>query len=396
MAEKINVLFIQSQTAFGADSLIHAEIMRHLDRDRFVVHCACTKGDGSGTPPSLANIQKIPDLKLRPTDFAPGLRRRDLRETLLSLRNTLAFPAEAAGLRKYVIDNDIRILHATEKPRDALYAYALSRVTPARSVVHVHVKWSDEYTFPAKYSVQHADAALAISEYVRDTIVGMGKPASQVYTSLNALDVTRWDPNLSGAEIRRELSIPDDYPVLASISRLFSWKGPKELIQATAIVRREFPNVRTLIVGADEVYVHGGSFTAELKRLVAELGLESNVIFTGFRRDTDRILAACDLFTMPSYEEPFGVVYLEAMAMKKPVLSIDNGGTPEVVTNGKAGLLSAPWNVEQLADNILQLLRDPERRRAMGEFARQRVLDYFTPQRMAREVGEIYERILAA
>src|SRR5688572_5412041 len=121
MAEKINVLFIQSQTAFGADSLIHAEIMRHLYRDRFVVHVACTKGDGSGVPPSLEAIRKIPDIRLRETDFVPGLRRRGLRETLQGLRATTLFPKELMSLRAYVEQNDIRIIHATEKPRDALY-----------------------------------------------------------------------------------------------------------------------------------------------------------------------------------------------------------------------------------------------------------------------------------
>ena len=113
------------------------------------------------------------------------------------------------------------------------------------------------------------------------------------------------------------------------------------------------------------------------------------------RRDAARILAASDLFTMPSFEEPFGVVFLEAMAMRKAVIAIDNGGTPEVVTHGKAGLLSPPWDVPRLADNISQLLRDPVLRRQMGEFGRSRVLEFFNPQRMARETGEVYERVLS-
>lgn len=394
MADKLNVLFIQSQTAFGADSLIHAEIMRHLDRDKFVVHVACTKGDGSGTPHSLAEMRKIPDIRLRETDFAPGLRRRSLGETLQGLTALTAFPTELLSLKRYVQENDIKVIHATEKPRDTVYAVGLGQATGAKSIVHVHVKWSQEYSWPAKLSVANADAALAISRYVRDTIVDMGKPTSRVFTVLNALDAGRWDPDQIGREVRAELGIADDAPVLASISRLFSWKGPTQLIKALALVVKEFPKTKLLIVGADEMYIHGGSYTEELKRLTASLGLSDNIIFTGHRSDAPRILAACDLFTMPSYEEPFGVVFLEAMAMRKPVIGIDNGGTPEVVENGKAGLLSEPWNVPQLAENILTLLRDPARREEMGRYGRQRVLDYFTPQRMAREVGEVYEQVL--
>ena len=194
--------------------------------------------------------------------------------------------------------------------------------------------------------------------------------------------------------VRQELGISRDAPVISSISRLFSWKGPTQLLEAAALVVKDFPALRVLIVGADEIYVHGGSYTAELKALVERLGITQNVIFTGHRRDAARILAASDLFTMPSFEEPFGVVFLEAMAMRKPVIGIDNGGTPEVVTNGKAGLLSPPWDVPRLAENISRLLGDAALRRQMGEFGRSRVLDYFNPQRMARETGEVYERLL--
>lgn len=395
MADRIPVLFIQSQAGFGADSLIQAEIVRHLDRRKFEVHVACTRGDRGSPPVSLQKMREIPDIHLRETDFVPGLTRRTLEETLRGFRAVLSFPSEALSLVQYIKRNNIRILHCTEKPRDAVYAVALGKLTGAKSLVHVHVKWSNEYTLPARTAVRHADAALAISAYVRDTIVDMGKPAASVYTVLNALDASGWDPELDGGEVRRELGLAADAPVIASISRLFSWKGPTQLLEAAALVVKEFPALRVLIVGADEVYVHGGSYTAELKALAERLGIQQNVIFTGHRRDAARILAACDLFTMPSFEEPFGVVYLEAMAMRRPVISIDNGGTPEVVSHGEDGLLSPPWDVPRLADNIAGLLRDPDRRRRMGEHGRQRVLDYFNPERMARETGDVYERMLA-
>jgi glycosyltransferase involved in cell wall biosynthesis len=101
------------------------------------------------------------------------------------------------------------------------------------------------------------------------------------------------------------------------------------------------------------------------------------------------------VFAMPSFEEPFGVVFLEAMAMAKPVIAVNNGGTPEVVANGETGLLSPAWDVTCLAENIIRLLRDADLRKSMGERGRQRVLEQFTPQRMAREVGEVYQRVLA-
>jgi glycosyltransferase involved in cell wall biosynthesis len=150
-----------------------------------------------------------------------------------------------------------------------------------------------------------------------------------------------------------------------------------------------------LIVGQD-LPGHGDSFTRELKQLASELKLSEHVIFTGGRSDVPRIMAACDVFTLPSFEEPFGLVFLEAMAMAKPVIAIDNGGTPEVVEHGRSGLLSPAWDIPALAGNISQLLRDPLLRARMGQYGRERVLGYFNAKRMATEAARAYEAVLRA
>src|SRR5206468_5991867 len=101
-------------------------------------------------------------------------------------------------------------------------------------------------------------------------------------------------------------------------------------------------------------------------------------------------MAACDVFALPSFEEPFGLVYAEAMAMKRPVVALGNGGTPEVVEHGKSGLLSSPGDDEALANNIITLLRDPDLRARMGEYGRRQVETRFAPARMARDMEQVY------
>jgi glycosyltransferase involved in cell wall biosynthesis len=234
----------------------------------------------------------------------------------------------------------------------------------------------------------------SISRFVTDSIVDTGTPRQRVYTVLNGIDPSAWDPTTDGSEVRRELGVPLDAPVLASVSRLFAQKGQRELLQALARVRREIPDVRLLIVGADAVEVHGGSFTSELQALARELGVADRVIFTGPRSDIPRIMAACDVFSMPSLKEPFGLVFLEAMAMKRPVVAVNDGGTPEVVENGKSGLLAPARDIDALARNVLALLRDPGKRAAMGAYGRSRVIDYFNVQRMARDAAVAYRMIL--
>ncbi len=184
--------------------------------------------------------------------------------------------------------------------------------------------------------------------------------------------------------------------MLLTVSRLSYWKGHTELLKALAEVKKQTPNFKLLIVGVDDPRAHPGhgSYTAELKALVAELELADQVIFTGYRSDVQELMAACDMYTMPSFEEPFGMVYLEAMCMKKPVIALDNGGSREVVEQNKTGLLSAPQDIAALAENILTLMNDADLRRTLGENGRIRAQELFTPRRMAQDVEEIYRQIL--
>jgi glycosyltransferase involved in cell wall biosynthesis len=393
---KINVLFLHSQTGFGADSAIHAHLMRYLDRDRFTVHVACPAEGGGTTPASLAKFREIRDVHVRPTHFAPGFRHRKRAEIVGQLRSALAFPVDTASLAGYVLRHRIDVIHGTDRPRDAMFSVGLAKATGRRSVVHVHVAWAHGYSAPAKWGVRNATAVFAISRFVADTVVNTGTPRDRVHTILNGIDAPRWDPDTDGTAVRDEFGIPRDAPLLASVSRLFAQKGQRELLRAMAKVRESVPDVRLLVVGADALEVHGGSFTAELRVLASDLGLGDRVVFTGPRSDIPRIMAACDVFTLPSFEEPFGLVYLEAMAMRRPVVAVDNGGTPEVVEKGRAGLLAAQGDIDGLAAHIVTLLRDREMRATMGAYGRSRVLEYFNAKRMADDAAAAYEAMVGA
>jgi len=97
-------------------------------------------------------------------------------------------------------------------------------------------------------------------------------------------------------------------------------------------------------------------------------------------------MAACDVFCMPSSEEPFGLVFAEALAMKRPVVAIADGGTLEVVEHGQSGLLAAAGDVDALAAHLLTLLGDADMRARMGEYGREQVGLRFSPDRQASDV----------
>ena len=390
---KLNVLFLHAQAAFGADSAVHCLLMRHLDRERFTVHAAYNQGEGGDVPVSRREIESIPDVRLRPMAFLPGFRERGPAEVL---RNTVAsarFPVDYAALALYCKRHHIRVIHSTDRPRDSAYAVTLGKVAGARSIVHVHVKWSDYYSKLACWAVRNADAVFGISDYVSRSVVTFGRAPSDVHTILNGIDVSRWDPSKAdGHAVRRELGIAEQAPLLASVSRLFGHKGTAELLRAFALVRKEVPDARLLIVGEETPFSRG--FAAQMQELARELGVADAVVFTGARKDVPDVMAACDVFSMPSDEEPFGLVYLEAMAMGKPVAAIGNGGTPEVVVHGEDGLLSpTKEDFTAYAANLVTLLKDPERRARMGAHGRARVLGRFSAERMARDAGDAYVKL---
>jgi glycosyltransferase involved in cell wall biosynthesis len=394
---KTGVLFISSAELPGADTFIHTLVMRSLDRSQFDVHVACSAGRPGAVTPAYTVLQGIPNLRLRPSNFGPSLTGLSPgRKVVELLGGAVRTVASLAGLALYVRRHGITVLHSTDRPRDAVACALLGKLTGAKSIVHAHLKVADWMSAAVRRSMANVDALIGVSEFVARSLVEYGYDADKTFAVLNAIDLPRWDPSLDGSAVRRELGLAADTPVIVSAARLFLGKGQDQVIRALPAIRREFPDVRVLIVGRDDLQANYGSFTAELKALARQLGVEDNVIFTGQRPDMPAVMAAATLFALPSDEEPFGLVFAEAMAMKKPVVALDNGGTPEVVDHGRSGLLSARHDVAGLAANILTLLRDPALAARMGEYGRTQVEARFTAARMAADVGKVYGDVAAA
>lgn len=386
---RVRVLFINSAVAIGADTAMHLQILRNLPRDRFELHAAGQPGSPS---PAYDELRAIPDVTLRPTYFGPTLWQQSRLQKIASARMLVPTAASLLGLAAYIRRRRIEIIHSTDRPRDALACVILSALTGAKSVVHAHVNYGDWMSRGQKWAFGRADALVTVSRFSAETFEEAGYPAERVHAVLNAIEVSRWNPMLDPAIGRASLGVPDRVPLIISVARLFPSKGNGELVQAFARVHRELGDARLAIIGMD--YPEGSGETLRLKAIAQELGVESSVIFPGQRSDIANLLAACDVFALPSFGEPFGLVYAEAMAMKRPVLALTYGGAPEVVAHEECGLLSPPDDIEALSRNLLRLLRDPALRQRFGENGRARVATQFSPARMAADVADVYARLL--
>jgi glycosyltransferase involved in cell wall biosynthesis len=390
---KTPVLFVHTplRPPLGADTWVHSQIARHLDRTSHDLHAACARGAGESASPTWRAFSGIPDLKLKQLDLGPELSGlRGAGRTAVA-RATLPALFGLVRLSAYVRRHRIRLVYTSDRPRDALASVLAARAGGARCLIHAHVAYGQWMGRSLRWALRHADALAAVSRFVAQSLVQSGHPAERTHVVLNGIEPEDWDFLLDGAPVRQELGLPAAAPVLLSASRLFPAKGHPELLRAVSLVRREVPDIRLVIAGS--WYVDG--YEATLRGLVRELGLEGVVLFIGHRPDMARLMAAADVYSMASFEEPFGLVFLEAMAMKRPVVALANGGTPEVVEHGEQGLLSEPGDIEGLAANLLALVRDPARRARMGDSGRRRVEACFTSARMARDTAEAFQRALA-
>jgi glycosyltransferase involved in cell wall biosynthesis len=142
------------------------------------------------------------------------------------------------------------------------------------------------------------------------------------------------------------------------------------------------------------VLIGEGQQRPELEALANQLGITHAVIWTGFRKDVRRLLAAMDIFIQSSGNEGLSLGLLEAMAAGKPVIATDVGGTSEVVLDGETGILIPPHSSSAIGAALVDLLDNPEKRSALADAGRAFVVREFDVERMMNSYGRLYQSLL--
>ena len=200
----------------------------------------------------------------------------------------------------------------------------------------------------------------------------------------------------ASAELRRELGLTHDARLIGMVARVEPQKDFTTLARAAALVAAEEPGVRFVIVGGTDLTPDQRRHFPEVKRVVAECGVERNFLFLGFRSDVPRLLRAMEISVLSTHWEGLPLVIWEAMAQATPVVATAVDGIPEVIEDGGSGLLVRHEDPAQLADRLLALLRDTNRARVLGSAGRARARALFSTERFAADVAEVYGRVLGA
>ncbi len=212
----------------------------------------------------------------------------------------------------------------------------------------------------------------------------------KLLTIRNGVDLEKGD-HTRGYNIRKCFNIGHDDPVMAIIGQPREEKGAHIFIEAAAGVIKSFPHAKFLIVG----YLFQDEYQKGLYKLVEDLKLKQNVIFTGWRSDTPNIISSIDILVHCRLSpEPAALVLIEAMAASKPVIVSDTGGSREIVLHDIAGKIYPVGDSEALSEAIIELLKDPKARERMGIAGRNRVEQKFTLHRHVKEFQALYSNIL--
>jgi glycosyltransferase involved in cell wall biosynthesis len=382
----VRILFVtDSPTVSGAEHVWLA-YLRALQPPSHAAHVFL-----SGT-----NQRLIGELETRTTPYTTtAAYSRRLLETTLDpvalAEYARAFAQVHRELRRVIAEFRPVVIHSISYPA-SLYAASAALASGVPQVWHEHNIKRLHFVNRRLYRFVARSSAWIVgpSRAVVDNLARAGLPPHKLVPLYNGIDLARFVPDDARARaIRDELGLPHDLPAVGLFGQFLRHKGHLTLIDASPQIRQRFPGVRFLLVGALE----NPPYEAELRTRLAELGTEDAFIFTGWRRDVADVMRAMDVCVVATTSpEPAALSLMETMAVGRPIVATNTGGTPEIVDDAVTGLLFPPGDAAALADRVCRLLADPAERARMGEAGRARVAARFSVARHLDAMLDLYER----
>lgn len=386
----MKILFVNHTSAASGAELALMRLVGAVRR-RHHVAVACPEAGPLADLLDDAAVQHVPI-----PAFEASLRLDPVQTPLNLTRLGIGGVALARAAKRF----DADLLHANT-PRAGLIGALANRLGGPPLVVRAHEHMPlDSVVGRGVRSVlgRSANAILTVSQEIERRINdGLPRPvATHVY---NSFDRERFDPDrVKPANVRGELGIGMDTPLLGQVAQITPWKAQDTSIRALGRLHESGVAAHLLIVGnvafaGPGVRYDNPGYLRDLHRLVAELGLQDSVHFLGQRDDVPGILRELDLSLLPSWDEPFANVMLESMAMRTPLLVSSVGGGPELVEDGTTGRVLPPRQPDAWAAAVRELLSDRERLARMGVLARE-ATSRFSDDLHAHDMLDIYERVL--
>ena len=318
-----------------------------------------------------------------------GIETEIIRMGSLKTPNIFSTASTVFKLRRLIRKKNIDLIHS-DSPRQALFASLAVRKIKTPLVWHVRVSTAEKKSLD-RFLYNRSQKVIAVSRAASLRFSGYDLASDKMAVIPNGVDLTQFKSMPPDSKLREELDIEEGSVLVGTLGQLIPGKGQDVLIRAAKRVAEQAAEVKYVIVGN-----RNKAYKNTLEELSAGLGIQNKVRFIGYREDIPQIMNCLDIVVLPSTSHLEGLsrVIIEAMACGKPVIATDAGGNPEAVEDGKSGILVPPGDPDELARAILELARDADKRKRMGEAGRKRAEQLFSIEMNVARIEEIYEEIL--
>jgi glycosyltransferase involved in cell wall biosynthesis len=371
--KRLKVVVLNDSARIGGAEQSLILMGQHLDKSLFDVIVLCpTEG-----PLIEALTQR--GVRVIPLEISHFSRKRSPLGYFASLCNV------ARTLRRLNVD----LIHCNSSTA-VHWGIPLGKLMSLRTICHIRGV-RDIYPKFTSFLLRHAPQTtqfVAISNFVRAHLIGLGIPEAKITVIYNGVDIEIFHPRVReshcGADDMEQRALR-----IGVIGRIDDWKRQIDVIEAAGLLSSRL-SLKIFMVG--EVWRANYSDQSYLQSRIIELGLKSNTVFTGFRSDIPQIMAGLDVIIVPSIDEPFGRVTIEAMALGKPVIGTFSGGTPEIIQDGTTGILVPVKNPQAIANAIETVAKNKKYAQSLGRNARRHVVEKFSVQSHVKQIQELYIR----
>ncbi|GAB6180451.1 glycosyltransferase [Desulfotomaculum defluvii] len=372
---KIKILHVVRPAAGGMKNHL-INLIRYTDKNKFSISVAC--------PPSTVLWEELYHMGV---NLIP-----------IPLEGEISPSKDYATIHtlvKYLHQSRTTILH-THSSKAALVgriAGIIARTpviifTAHNSIFYEEWPWWKKkiYAMIEKILARFTDRIITVSDALKKELMEKEEISSGRLTTIyNGIEIEKFDIDYNNEEIRKNLNIPVSGMVIGTIARLAPQKGISYLLKAASHLKEY--NVTLLIVG-------DGPLRQELEKEVLSLGLGDRVVFAGMRENIAQVLAALDIFVLPSVTEGLPLTILEAMAAAKPIVATRVGGVPEAILDGRSGIVVPPKDPEALAVALAGLLGEKDRLVPMGKCGQKHVNEKFSITFMVEKTMDLYKQLL--
>ena len=378
----INILFIhQSAELYGSDKTLLL-LLKHLDKTKFYAVVVLPNEGILKDELEKENIKVViaPVLKLSRKMFTP----KNIFNFLKDIKKGISI------LDKLNKEHNFEIVYSNTLA--VLLGMIFAKKRKIKHLWHVH----EIIVSPKIIAAIYPKLLMVFSDLVVCNSIATQKNLTQRIPKLESKSIVIYNgieipkgPNLD----KINLGFPVDNIVISLVGRISSWKGQQLLVSAFVILAKKHLNIKLVFLGSAPP--NQEQFEISLKNKIAENKLQEQVIIFPFQNEISKFWNSIDIAVVPSTEpEPFGLVAVEAMLAKKPVIASNHGGLAEIVIDDETGFLVAPNNPIALAEAISRLLDQPELRTQFGDNGYKRVVREFSVEKYVANFETAFTKLL--